>query len=200
MVAVTVAGDHHLPWPSVALLNDNLMSDTATGGVKVNPMLLGKCFNLPVLGEIRGRLVLYIMVEGEDRLPWIVKTRAGEGKEFGDDRSGVIVSHPVECQPMIPLPHSHMLWSDHEIVPRADFGTRWEIDRILLNNLLDQSLRVGYGCILSAKAQETIGSGERDATESREHLRPSEPPLWLHKSSPSTMGLEIKCRGLLKRR
>lgn len=93
MIGMAVAGDNHLPWPSVALLHDDLMSDAPAGGVKVHSMLLCKRFNLAIFCLVGCRFVLYVMVESEYWLTRIIEFRAVEGEEFGDDGSGVIVGH-----------------------------------------------------------------------------------------------------------
>jgi hypothetical protein len=65
MVRMTVTSHYHLSWPCITLLYHDLVANTSSCGVEVDSVLLGKLFNLAVLGKIRFRFVLYIVVEGK---------------------------------------------------------------------------------------------------------------------------------------
>jgi hypothetical protein len=57
-----------LPRKCITLLDHDLVTDSPTSRIEVNPMRVCKSFDLAVLFEILGGLVLYIVVEGEDEL------------------------------------------------------------------------------------------------------------------------------------
>ena len=95
MVTVTIAGDNQLSRPRVPFLHDDLVSDTATGGVKVHAVLFCERLDLFILGEVGRRLILDIVIECKNGLPWIMKARAREGDEFGYYGPGVVVGHAV---------------------------------------------------------------------------------------------------------
>ena len=73
MVTVTIAGDNHFSRPCVTFLHDDLVSDTATGGVEVHAVLFCKRLDLLILDEIGRRLILDIVIECKNGLPWIME-------------------------------------------------------------------------------------------------------------------------------
>lgn len=103
MVRVTITCNHHLSWPGVTLLDDDLVTDTSTSRVKVNTMLLGESLNLLILLLIGFRLVLHVVIKGKNGLSRVVKLRAGEREELGDDGTSVVVGHTSG----IPSAHLH---------------------------------------------------------------------------------------------
>ncbi len=50
------------------------MSDASAGGVKVNPMRACELFDKRIFKKVLVRAVLYVMVEGEHGLGWVVDT------------------------------------------------------------------------------------------------------------------------------
>jgi hypothetical protein len=92
------------------------MTDTTSSGIKVDAVVFGKLFNLAVLGKIGFRLVLHVVIEGEDGLLSVEDLGALEREEsvkprclashaikrrgacsgensLGNDRAGIIVCH-----------------------------------------------------------------------------------------------------------
>ena len=50
------------------------MSNASAGGVKINPMRAGELFDKRVFSKVLVRAVLYVVVEGEHWLGWVVNT------------------------------------------------------------------------------------------------------------------------------
>lgn len=62
---------------------------------------------------------------------------------------------------------SHMLRLNHHIIPTLHLLSLWQVDRIILNDLLDQSLRNGCMCGERA-AEKEVGGGGGGGTEGAE--------------------------------
>ena len=65
---MTVARDRHDSRKRVALLNHDLVADSSSSGVEVDPVGARERLDARVLGEVGGRAVLDVVVEREDRL------------------------------------------------------------------------------------------------------------------------------------
>lgn len=94
VVRMTITCNHHLPWPGVTLLDDDLVTNTSTSRVKVNTMLLGKSLNLLVLLLVGFRLVLHVVIKGKNGLSRVVELGTGEREKLGNDRTSVVMGHP----------------------------------------------------------------------------------------------------------
>jgi hypothetical protein len=68
MITVTITGHHHLPGPCISLLDHDLMTDTPSGRVEIDLVIGCEFLNLLVLCLIGYRVILDIVVEGEDGL------------------------------------------------------------------------------------------------------------------------------------
>ncbi len=68
MITMTITGNHHLTRPCITLLDHDLMTDTPSSRIKINPVITCKFLNLFVLGLIGYGLVLNVVVEGKDGL------------------------------------------------------------------------------------------------------------------------------------
>lgn len=83
---MTVTSDSEGVGKGVALFDEDLVADAATGGIEVNGMSAGESLYGSILGEVLGRLVLDIVVEGEYKLPGIVDASCAYGLEsFGKE-------------------------------------------------------------------------------------------------------------------
>lgn len=67
------------------------MTDAVTCGEKVDTMLLGKLLDLLILLHIAGALVLYIMVEGKDKLRGILDLGSAGRHEPHGHGPGIIM-------------------------------------------------------------------------------------------------------------
>ena len=72
---MTVAGHCERVREGVTLLYEDLVANATTGGVEVDAMLPREGFNSSVLGQVLRRLVLNVVVEGENQLLGIVYAR-----------------------------------------------------------------------------------------------------------------------------
>ena len=59
------------------------MPDASSGGIEVDAMLPRKLFDRRVFRKVLLGLVLYVMIESEDRLPSIMDLRGAYGIESG---------------------------------------------------------------------------------------------------------------------
>ena len=69
---MAVARDGETVGKRVSLLYQDLVSDTTAGGIEVDRMLSGEGFYRGVLSQVLGRLVLHVMIDGEDCLARIM--------------------------------------------------------------------------------------------------------------------------------
>ena len=85
-VGVTVGSHSDSAWPSIALLDHDLVANTASSRVEDDVLLLGEFFNLVVLLQVLLRLVLHIVVERHDDLFRVVDLGCADGHKFQSDR------------------------------------------------------------------------------------------------------------------
>lgn len=83
------------PWPGVALLDHDLVADSAACGIEVDAMLLREVFDRCVLLQVRFALVLYVVVQRHDNLSVVVDLGCANGHELRGDREGVVVGHAL---------------------------------------------------------------------------------------------------------
>jgi hypothetical protein len=69
---VTVAGDGQGVRESIALLHEDLVSNTSSGWVEVDTMVSSKLFDVCVLLEVLGSAILNVVVKSKDRLSGFV--------------------------------------------------------------------------------------------------------------------------------
>ena len=81
-IGVRVTGDCKGSRPRIALLDHNLMSNSSSGGVEHNPLLLREVFNVFVFPQIRLRLVLHVVVKGEYNLLSVIDLCRTDRKEL----------------------------------------------------------------------------------------------------------------------
>lgn len=67
---MAVAGDDHGTRPGVTLLDHDLVTDTTSGWIEVDRILLCELLNVGVLSEVLLRLILNVVVERKDWLRW----------------------------------------------------------------------------------------------------------------------------------
>ena len=65
---MTVAGHGQGMGEGIALLDEDLVSNTSTGRVEVDSVLASKSLDGSVFLEVLGCLILHIMVQSKDRL------------------------------------------------------------------------------------------------------------------------------------
>jgi hypothetical protein len=80
---MTVGSDSQRVWESVSFLDQDLVTDTAPGRIEVDIVRASKAFDGSILLQILGGLVLYVMIEGEDRLSWIMYAGSTDRLEPG---------------------------------------------------------------------------------------------------------------------
>lgn len=76
-----IGSDDERVWECVPLFDEDLVSDSAPGAVKVDVVGTGKGFDRAVFLEVFGGFVLDVVVEGEDGLGGVVDFGCAEGFE-----------------------------------------------------------------------------------------------------------------------
>ena len=127
-VRVPVRRDAERIRPRIAFFDHDLMADAAPCRIKVDPVLLGKRFDLAVLGEIIRRRILNVVIQCEHRLARIGNLLRADALELGNDRAGVVMRH-------------HVRGTDREIIPRPHNVSAFQINGKLLSNLFNEVLR-----------------------------------------------------------
>ena len=72
-----------------------VVADARARGVEVDGVLAGELLDLGVLAQVLRRLVLDVVVDGEDGLARIVDLRRADLLELGDHGGGVVMGHHV---------------------------------------------------------------------------------------------------------
>jgi hypothetical protein len=88
-----VRSDSHGVRECISFLNHDLVSDTTTGWVDIDLVLVAKGLNGGVLVQVLLRFVLNVVVSSEDGLTRVVEFRGSNGLESGVEvESGMVRS------------------------------------------------------------------------------------------------------------
>ncbi len=132
--------------PGVTLLDHHLVADSPPGRVKVDSVEACEGLDGGVLGLVFLGEVLDVVVESEDRLPWVVDAGRAEGGELRHHSRRIVVGHDV------PWPHRHIVAGGHR--PTGIFS-----GEVALNDFLDEILSHGGGHPTSAQGPGEPGVG-----------------------------------------
>ena len=132
----------------IAFLDEDLVPDSAAGGVEVDAVLAGEHLDACVLSEVLLRLVLDVVVEGEHRLRRAVYALCADGLEPGA-RTLLLRAHVWSLEERDALGYDgacvvvghDMFRADHDIVARFDELALGQAHGVLLDDLLDDRLR-----------------------------------------------------------
>ena len=103
------------------------MPDATPRGVERDPVLARERFDRSVLGEVRLRLVLDVVIQRKHRLLRIEDARRPDGLELLHDRGRVVVRHDV-------------IGTQDDEVPGPDRAGRRPVGEVRLDDLLDDCL------------------------------------------------------------
>ena len=125
-IGVRVGRDYKRSRHDISALNHDLVADARAGRIEIYPVLLREGFNRAVFLQIGFVVILYVVVQGENELPWNTYLLRADRLELAHDSRRVVVRHYVK-------------WPDgNEIAgaPRS-LGTIGEVG---LSNLFDNCL------------------------------------------------------------
>jgi hypothetical protein len=83
----------------ITFFDKDLMADSATGGVKIDSLCARKSLDVGIFGQILGRFVLNVVVEGKNRLPGRLDLRRSDRFEPKKKKEEKKKSQPSESDP-----------------------------------------------------------------------------------------------------
>ncbi len=122
------------------------MADSRTGWIVVDAVFPRERLDARVFREVRFRLVLNVVVDGEHRLPGVVNRAGADGQELGNDGAGVVVRH-------------HVLGPDGDVVPRMHRFSLGQPDRVTVGDLLDHRLSHPASVVIKNQGRRPTGRG-----------------------------------------
>ena len=124
---MAVRGNHHSTGPGIAFFNHDLVTDTATCGIKIGAHFTGKSFYLSIFFQIFFGFILNVVVKGINNLSGIEQFFSADLTKFGNNRTGIVMGHNVSGL-------------NHNVIAAVHDMTGFKIDGKALRNFFNQIL------------------------------------------------------------